>query len=174
MIGASGSAGNIIAGNQTNGVFIGVGLLNTGSSNNWVRGNQIGYSGFGNGAGGVYIKGSSWNSVGGTNNGDGNWIAYNGASWNLQGHGVVVESGTNNPILGNLIWTNSGRGIDLGNDSFDIPHLGNTNSGPNNRQNYPVPIQVYYDRPHGWHEITWALTASPATIIGSSFSPIQL
>jgi hypothetical protein len=83
----------------------------------------------------VYIDpGASKNSIGGVSPGAGNTIAFN------QGAGVAVVGATtiDNPIRGNLIYRNTGLGIDLGGDGVMPNHLNEGVAGPNNFQNYPV------------------------------------
>ena len=61
-----------------------------------------------------------------------NIIAYN------KGNGVVVVTGTQNAILTNSIFTNSGLGIDLARDGVTPNDPGDPDTGPNNLQNFPV------------------------------------
>ncbi|PYS64875.1 MAG: hypothetical protein DMF74_05600 [Acidobacteria bacterium] len=130
--GTAPGAGNLISANAD-----GIDIANS-STGNLIRGNFIGtkadgVSPLGNTNSGVGIfTGSSNNSVGGTVAGAGNRIAFNT-------RGVVVDSGTGNTILSNSIFSNAGVGIDLtpvagvtANDNCD------TDSGPNNLQNFPV------------------------------------
>jgi len=157
--GASKDARNYISGNLSNGVFIGIGALGSGSVSNSLRGNRIGTTPVGNGGAGVLVSGN-WNFIGGTNAGEGNLIAYNGTALQQRGHGVVIASGEHNPILGNMIWTNSGRGIDLGNDSFSVNDIGDGDSGTNDLQNYPVVTRVrFLPANDGFHNITWTLNS---------------
>ena len=135
------AARNIISGNLD-----GVRLTGTQASNNLLQGNFIGKNLFD----GVTISdGASNNTIGGTPAGAGNTIAANGND--IEYHsiaGVAVIAGTGNAILGNSIFSNAhnpflfggtgGLGIDLGpsyvtpNDSCD------SDTGPNNLQNFPV------------------------------------
>src|SRR5438128_404068 len=130
--GTAPGAGNLISANAD-----GIDIANS-STGNLIRGNFIGtkadgVSPLGNTNSGVGIfTGSSNTSVGGTVAGAGNRIAFNT-------RGVVVDSGTGNTILSNSIFSNAGVGIDLtpvagvtANDNCD------TDSGPNNLQNFPV------------------------------------
>jgi len=73
----------------------------------------------------------------------------------------VIESGTNNPILGNLFFANAGRGIALGTNSFNVNDLGDVDTGPNDLQNYPVVTRVSFDFVAHSHEITWTLNSRP-------------
>ena len=127
--GTDAGAGNVIAGN-VNGM-----LLLNGATNNAIQGNRIGISASGaaipNDGNGIYIDGATANTIGGTAPNAGNVIAFN------NGTGVFVATGTRNAIRGNAIFSHAFLGIHLGpngvlpNDPLD------TDSGPNNLQNYP-------------------------------------
>ena len=93
----------------------------------------------GNGSCGISVTSSMTSGIiGGTSAGEGNVIAFSGS------HGVTVIAATGWRILGNSIHDNAGLGITLGggcanpnvtprpNDHCD------TDTGPNNGQNYPV------------------------------------
>ena len=138
--GTTPAARNVISGNRT-GIQIGTaGLPNINS--NVVQGNFIGTNAAGSAPlpnidRGVWISDSANNTIGGTDNGAGNLIAFNA------GEGVVVSSvvlsTVGNAIRHNSIFSNARLGIDIGfedgltpNDSCD----GDT--GPNNLQNFPV------------------------------------
>jgi len=151
---------NNISGNRSNGVFLGKGALDAGSSSNIVRGNQIGNNTMGNGGAGIFVQGSG-NMIGGFGLRDGNKIGFNGTNLRQRGHGVVIESGTNNAILGNSFLANAGRAIDLGNDSFTVNDLGDADTGANDLQNYPVVAGVRFDSLAGTHDITWTLNSKP-------------
>jgi hypothetical protein len=103
IIGGTGpGAGNVIAGN-------GIGIFLNGGRNNLVQGNVIGTDktgtvALGNSATGIEIEASN-NTIGGTNSGAGNTIAFN------SGHGVDVDSGTGNSILSNSIFANGSPAI---------------------------------------------------------------
>ncbi len=147
---------NYISGNRTNGIFIG-----SASVSNYVRGNRIGTTPVGNGAAGVFIQGTR-NVIGGFTQAERNLIAFNGTMLPRRGHGVVVESGTNNAIIGNAIWANSGRGIDLGNDSFTVNDLSDEDVGANDLQNYPAMAGLSIDRSQGRQETGWSFQGQPA------------
>lgn len=165
-------AGNVIAASGSNGVYIGKGSSTGASWSNRVQGNFIGSTLLkrGNGAYGVHVNGGAYNMIGGFEPNEGNRIAYNGSNLMQRGHGVVIQSGTNNAILGNSIWANAGRGIDLGKDSFDVNDLGDGDEGPNRRQNYPVVTAVKFDATSQTSEITWTLNSpTNSDIIGYEF-----
>jgi titin len=134
--GTSATARNIISGNSGTGILIN----GTGTISNVVAGNRIGTDLTGtdalpNGLHGVGIyNGASGNTIGGTSAGTANRIAFN------RGAGVVVvgSSTVNDSILGNAIFGNIQLGIDLGADGVTPNDPINPDTGPNNRQNYPV------------------------------------
>jgi CSLREA domain-containing protein len=140
-------AGNVISGNGEDGVLI----TGAAATMNVVQGNFIGTQGdctskLGNGWQGVLVTDdASLNTIGGTADGTGNTIAFNGSSIGLQGHGVEVASGISNAIRHNSIYKNEGRGIDLGNDSFTLNDLSDADAGANNLQNYPVVTGVSFN-----------------------------
>ena len=110
-----------------------------------VQGNFIGtdVSGtkdLGNLGNGVRIDlSASKNSIGGTADGAGNTIAFNGTN------GVLVGSGTGNGILGNSIFSNVKLGIDLGDDGETLNDKTDADSGANNLQNAPDLLSVTTD-----------------------------
>jgi hypothetical protein len=194
-IGAFASAANVISDNSCHGILIDQGQVGFSGNdkdqaiNNIVQGNVIGsvsvggsanFSGssfFGPNSGcGVFIQGASRNQIGGTGPGCGNTIAYNGpvtplggqdeSALGLKAHGVEVASGINNAIRQNSIFNNTGRAIDLGNDSFNINHLDPAN-GANNLQNYPVVTSVSFNG--GTHSITWTLHGPPTNTYDIDF-----
>ena len=132
--GATAAAANVISGNGKAGVF-----FSTGGNGGQVLGNLIGTNASGaalgngsaNGGAGIGIV----NNVSGLTIGSptaGNTIAFNA------GHGINVETGTNNAIRGNNIYSNGALGIDLGNDGSTANDAGDGDTGPNNFQNFPI------------------------------------
>lgn len=131
--GEAAGEGNLLVRNQSEGVEIN-GLNAT---NNVVLGNFIGTdasgANLGNITGGVLITGNArFNTIGATNIGAGNHIAYN------TGDGIYVQSGTNNALRGNNIWTNGVQGIDLDPNGLTVNDAGDGDTGVNQRQNFPV------------------------------------
>jgi len=129
--GANPGSRNVISGNTSEGVRI---IGN--SAGNRVQGNYIGVDGVGvsplsNALSGVLILGGFNNTVGGTNAGTPNVIAFNGAA------GVAVKSGTGNAIQGNDIFSNAALGIELGATGVTTNDVGDVDFGPNNLQNFP-------------------------------------
>jgi len=131
---ASPGQGNLIGRNQSDGVEIS-GLTAT---NNTVLGNRIGTdatgtTNLGNFAAGLLLTSNArFNFIGATNSGAGNRIAFNASD------GLYVQTGTNNAIRGNNIWSNSALGIDLDNDGLTANDAGDPDTGANFRQNFPV------------------------------------
>ncbi len=143
--GSVAGAGNVISGNKQFGV-----LVTNGSPGTVIQGNKIGTdvsgtAAIGNAGYGVLIATSVYdNMIGGTAAGAGNVIAYNGSTGVFIGQtdqGLPLP-GTGNAVLGNSIFANGGLGIDLGRsigpDGPNPNDPGDTDTGPNNLQNYPV------------------------------------
>ncbi len=133
-IGGSGAGeGNLLSGNSGNGLSIGC----CSGNNTVVRGNKIGTDVTGtlalpNSAEGIYVF-SDVNTLGGTNAGEGNLIAFN------TGGGIAVYSGADRTaILGNSIHSNTGLGIDLNDNGVTLNDAGDPDTGANNLQNYPA------------------------------------
>jgi titin len=112
-------AGNVISGNQGDGIDIAIPT----ATGNVVQGNFIGTDVGGdnlhNTGNGVFVSGVNNEAIGGVAAGAGNMIAYNG------GDGVSVANANSVSILGNSIHDNGGLGINLG-------------AGANNNQAAPV------------------------------------
>lgn len=125
-------AGNVVSGNG------GFGITLNGAAFNLVLGNRIGTDAsgigeLGNTFNGILITGQARaNTIGGPTAGEGNVIAFNGSD------GVFVSSGTNNSIRGNSIFLNSSLGIDLGVNGVTPNDAGDSDTGPNQLQNFPV------------------------------------
>ncbi|MBI1744240.1 CSLREA domain-containing protein [Candidatus Acetothermia bacterium] len=145
---------NLISGNARSGVdMFGVGTSTTGNNvtGTQVQGNFIGMDKDGlctelsskgqcpvsNQEGGVFIRaGASSNTIGGTDSGAGNIIAFNNNG------GVIIGSGdgpfsTSNAVLSNSIFSNGGLGIDLLPFGVTINDSRGHN-GPNHFQNFPL------------------------------------
>jgi uncharacterized repeat protein (TIGR01451 family) len=129
------SARNVISGNLKEGINI----SGATTSGNVVQGNLIGTNeggtaALGNGNSGVTLGGSaSNNTIGGTTSNTGNTIAFN------SGRGIQLNSGsTGNSLYENSIYSNTGLGIDLGNNGVTV-NDGSKNSGlPNYDMDFPV------------------------------------
>jgi len=154
--GTAAGAGNVISGNTQFGITI-EGSDNL-VQNNLIGTDRTGVNALGNGGDGVAVTGfqAADNTIGGTANGAGNVIAFNGNT------GVEVldpeSSGLNvgNAILSNLIYANAKLGIDLGGDGVTPNHVGGLIPGPNGFENFPV--------------LTSAVSASSSTTISGSLN----
>ena len=128
------AAGNVISGNPQ-GVWVGSGVTDATLLGNRIGTNAAGTAPIGNDTDGIFIFGSSnGNTVGGTTDGAGNVIAFNGT----RGVSVAADS-VRNAIFANSIHSNGGLGIDLapaGAVTLNDPGDGDT--GANERQNFPV------------------------------------
>ncbi len=145
--GTSAGAGNVIGGNDGNGISI------LGGGSNTIQGNTIGVRGSGNSFNGVEMSGTDDNTVGGTAPGAGNTIAYNG------GDGVLVRSNRGNAVRGNSIFSNGGLGINLAPnpvspDGVTPNDPKDPDTGANNLQNFPI--------------VTWATLAWGAMTVQAS------
>ena len=152
--GSSVAARNLISGNQFNGIFLnGLGTI--------VQGNYIGTdvtgtvnlgNGHPTGASGIEISGGNNNTIGGTNPGEGNVIAFSGCAGCFgvnSGSGLRVFS-NGNRIRGNAIFDNVELGIDLsgggeGADRVTPNDNCDGDSGPNNLQNFPSITAASFD-----------------------------
>jgi titin len=141
--GSAAGAGNLISGNRGDGVRI----SGSDTNNNVVVGNYLGTNAAGTGALGNMARGvgifsgAHSNRIGTNGDGvndavEGNLIAFN------TGKGVVVSgtTTTGNLIRRNAIHSNGGLGIDLGDDGVTANDAGDTDTGPNDLQNFPVLI----------------------------------
>ena len=143
--GTATGAGNLISGNNKNYLGNGYdGLYFINSSKNIIQGNFIGLAADGfnrmtNSAHNVeFDAGSTNNILGGTSAGAGNHIAFAEGGY----CGVRVRDyAFNNLISGNIIFSNSGLGIDLGTYGTNgIIHLENgvASTSANHSQNFPT------------------------------------
>jgi titin len=141
VIGGVGAQGNLISGNGGSGVHID----SAGAHAEVIQGNKIGTqidgtSALANAGNGVWIGVSAGNNlVGGVTTGSGNDIRSNGQA------GVYVATSTGNVIEGNSITGNGGLGIDLGTSGVTANDAGDSDSGANDLQNFPVLSVAYTD-----------------------------
>src|SRR5262249_52608602 len=68
-----------------------------------------------------------------------NLIGFNGRN----GVALATSAGTGNAILGNVIIANKGLGIDLGDDGVTLNDPDDSDTGPNNLQNFPELSDVH-------------------------------
>ena len=135
--GTTAAARNVISGNSGSGVTI----LNASATGNLVQGNFIGTdvngtAPLGNGSDGVRVDfGPFLNTIGGTDPGAGNIIAFNN-------NGVAITEGNSISILSNSIHSNTLLGIDLGTDGVTPNDANDVDTGPNDLQNFPTITAV--------------------------------
>ena len=149
--GTAAGAGNVISGNNGNGVEI----ANVGTTGTLVQGNKIGTNAAGtaaipNGISGVrFNSGTSNNTVGGTTAAAANVIAFSN-SLNTAGRGGVTLSataGNGNAILRNSIYSSTGLGIDLSENGVTANDALDPDSGPNDLLNFPLLTAVFETPP---------------------------
>ncbi len=148
--GSAPGAGNLISGNGKVSSGLGRGNgISIGSLNNIIQGNLIGTDATGTGPLGNLddgIFGGRNTTVGGTGVGEGNVIAFNG----LRGISNNGPLGTANSYRGNSIHSNGasgspftpGLGIELGPAGPNANDPGDSDTGANNLQNFPIITSV--------------------------------
>lgn len=143
---------NIISGNVSCGMILTDNTHHNKIINNSIGIGKDGYTPMGNGSTGMVIAfGASHNEIG--NIGYGNFIANNDS-------GGVVIMGSNslyNRISANSIYDNNFIGIDIMPEGVNQNDAGDTDSGPNNMQNYPVITSTGYNSATGRTFITGTL-----------------
>ncbi|HYY59410.1 MAG TPA: Calx-beta domain-containing protein, partial [Pyrinomonadaceae bacterium] len=135
--GTTAGARNVISANKQGGIVI----RGNKATGNKIQGNYIGTKADGvsplsNTFLGVQTSEAFNNLIGGTAAGAGNVIASNSF------HGVFIDSGHGNSVLGNSIFNNVRQGIDLAPYGVDINDTGDADNGPNKKQNYPILSSV--------------------------------
>lgn len=135
---------NVISGNT----MVGLAVVDTGkgATSNVIQGNAIGVSSDnrsanGNGYGIIVLMGASHNTIGGTESGAGNVIANNvtgGVYLVAPDIKEVTSGGVGNTILGNSIYNNGSLGISFSGATATLNDATDTDTGPNNLQNYPT------------------------------------
>ena len=170
--------GNLISGNTGNSGLI----LGQNSSGNLIQGNIIGADitgtqSLGNSPGGITMNGHD-NTIGGTDPDAGNIIAFNGGDTpmcnaSLAGIWVHNSGAINNAVLGNSIFANAGLGIDLESDGdancVDSNDEGDSDTGPNNRQNSPTISSVTIPSDNSAVTINGSLNSTPSTTFRLEF-----
>jgi len=135
--GGSPGAPNLISGNTANGLLIIFGAKQASVSGNFIGTDITGTAPLGNGQNGIAIRlFSTGNTIGGEA-GLSNVIAYNGAA------GVAIgsdpsDTSAGNRVSGNSIHDNGGLGIDLAGDGVTPNDPGDSDTGPNSLQNFPI------------------------------------
>lgn len=148
--GSAPGAGNLISGNGKVSSGLGRGSgISVGSLNNVIQGNLIGTDATGTGPLGNLedgILGGRNTTVGGTGAGEGNVIAFNGLR-GISNNGTIA---TANSYRGNSIHSNGasgspftpGLGIELGPAGPNANDPGDSDTGANNLQNFPIISSV--------------------------------
>jgi len=157
IVGGAGGLGNILVANGGAGLHVD----GQAASGNQVDGNQM----TGNTLDGVLIEDAPGNRIGsaatpnqiGNNQRDGvrvtgatatgNVIRGNSVFGNTDGVRVTGATATGNLIRGNSVFNNTALGIDLAGDGVTPNDPGDTDAGPNDRQNFPVLTSAFTTTP---------------------------
>ncbi len=126
----SGIADNVISGNDSHGISLtSFSVRQTGIWDNFIGTARGGSTALGNSGSGVHIGGSANHTV----------VAQNTIA-NNSGDGITVVGNNteDNSLQENLIYSNAGLGIDLGDDGVTANDINDSDSGPNDLQNFPV------------------------------------
>ena len=153
---------NIISGNSQAGIF----LFGNDANENSILGNYIGTNNagsqtIGNGTHGIAIGGNANNQIGnGTSEGS-NVIAYNNSD------GIRIEVFGTEPTIGNSILQNSIHsngllGIDLAGNGITENDEDDSDTGPNNLQNFPEISSATYDDLTNSLLITFMVPSAPS------------
>ena len=132
-------AQNVISGNLS-GIQVGS-FSSQQAQGNVIQGNLIGLNALGTGPlpnsqFGIGFIDAFNNTVGGTQSGAANKIAFNGQE------GVASLGGSRMSVRGNSIFSNGRLGIDLGSDGLTANDPADADEGANNLQNFPVLTSV--------------------------------
>jgi len=148
--GFSENARNVISGNKGYGISVSVflenleGMIFFGDKGTIIQGNYIGTdisgaSALGNDKSGILLDaGTVLNRI------ESSRIAFNGESGvSLPNKSAEIKDTTGNAIIDNQIYSNRILGIDIGNDGLpDINDDRDLDTGPNDKQNYPVLLST--------------------------------
>ncbi len=132
-------AGNVIAGNTHQGIFVGEGCVNTSIRGNFIGVNSSGQA-FGNGMDGIAVQYASDTNIGGINDPYENIIAHNG------GDGIELESAYAK-VMGNKIYENRKLGIDVWRQTNQQGLTPNDPDESDNIQNFPIITKVSFPSP---------------------------
>ncbi len=124
-------AGNLISGNKDNGIALTASAGEVSISGNLIGTDVTGALPLGNGANGILVA-SSHNVIGGSLGSAANIIAFNTSN------GLAISQGTENSIRLNSIFSNGALGIDLNGDGLTHNDPGDSDTGANDLQNFPI------------------------------------
>jgi hypothetical protein len=177
--GAATGEGNLISGHSYDAIDLSIPNCLSATSSIIIQGNFIGVDATGtlpipNGKHGIYVGCMTHDTqIGGTAPGAGNLIADNGVP-PLLGLGVFLDNtaGTGNAIRANLIYDNEGLGIGNGGIGLGINTVlpndpGDGDTGPNNKQNFPIISSATPGA--GNTHIVGALHSTPSTAFDLDF-----
>jgi len=155
-------AGNVIAGNAGDGLeIVGANATDTRVLANFIGTNLSGATNLGNGKSGIVISGNR------TQVGDVTQAARNTITRNRDDGVTLIDVGTGNSVLGNLIFANGSAAgdlaIDHGADGTTTNDTNDSDVGPNGLINHPVLVAVENG------SVDWALDGLASTAFRLEF-----
>lgn len=134
--GTTAGAGNVIAGNTRQGIFVGQNCVNASIRGNFIGVNSVGQA-LGNGMDGIVVQYAMDTNIGGTSIAYENIIAHNG------GNGIEIESAYAK-VMGNQIHDNSELGIDVWRQAGQQGVTPNDPDESDDIQNFPIIKSVSF------------------------------
>lgn len=143
--GSIAGAGNVIAGNEQQGILVHGNELGEACYDTSILGNFIGLSSSGqaftNGLDGILLEDySHGTNIGGNNDADENTIAYNGGS------GIAIEAAYAK-VMGNKLYENEGLGIDVWTNTDQKGVTPNDSDESDSVQNFPIITNISFPIP---------------------------
>ncbi len=146
--------GNTISANADAGVFLSDGTSGHTFTANFIGTNSTQTANLGNGLAGLLCQDATNVQFG--LNGTGNVVAFN------DGDGVFLLGGCQEiSVVGNVIFSNGGLGVDLAPNGVTLNDLGDGDTGANTLLNFPVLTSAENNGTNA--RITWTLNARPST-----------
>jgi len=158
---------NIIVGVTKDAIFIDGG--SGGGNNNVVRNNTVGLAPRGNLSGtndGAGVRISGVHNVIGSSAATGASLSNANVIWNMDGGGVIVtgQNAYGNTIRANFVQDNgpshTGMSIDLGGDGPTANDISDSDTGPNDRQNFPTLSSIAWPTAPGFGTVNQTVVVS--------------
>ncbi len=138
ITGTASILGNVVAASGYQGISLGQGSFTV--QGNWVGTDVTGTRSLGNAYSGIYLTSPAACVIGGTGPGEGNVVAFNGATGTGTAYAGVSVAGNaaGQTVRGNRIYSNTGLGIDLHSIGITPNDACDGDTGANGIQNFPA------------------------------------